>query len=103
MTREQIIDALMKQLNEADREDRVIIPKQLAVQIVRFLSGQKGTGPDPEDTDGKALFYCANCARSFRADGREDRDCFVKYKYHTWYANCPYCGTEVSLNDRYWR
>jgi len=101
----KIVDALLKQLNEADAEgeDSVTIPKQLAVQIVRLLSGQKETGGSQQDADGKILFYCADCAKSFRAEGREDKACFTKYGYHTWYAPCPKCKRQVSLNDRYWR
>ena len=101
----KIVDALLKQLNEADAEekDSVTIPKQLAVQIVRLLSGQKETGGSQQDAEGKILFYCADCAKSFRAEGREDKACFTKYGYHTWYAPCPKCKRQVSLNDRYWR
>ena len=103
--KQQIIDTLLQKLNEADakEKDQVIIPKQLAVQIIRLLSGQKETGKDPQDADGKIMFYCADCARSFRAEGREDKEHFRKYGYRTWYAPCPKCKREVSLNDRYWR
>ena len=103
--RQQIIDALLEKLNEADagNRDQVTIPKELAVQVIRLLSGQKGIGADRQGEDGEILFYCADCARSFHAEGREDRECFRKYGYRTWYAPCPNCGREVSLNDRYWR
>ena len=101
----KIVDMLLGKLNEADAQglEEVTIPKQLAVQIIRLLSGQKATGGEPQDADGKILFYCADCAGSFRAEGREDNECFRKYGYRTWYAPCPKCGREVSLNDRYWR
>ena len=41
--------------------------------------------------------------KMLRAEAREDKDCFERYHYHTWYADCPNCKKEVSQNDRYWR
>lgn len=103
MTDKQIIDALLKQLNGNEDSEYVTIPKEIAVAVVRMLSGQKRIGDGLADAKGSVLFYCADCGKSFRADGREDEECFRKYQYHTWYASCPYCKREVTQNDRYWR
>ena len=103
MTNEQIIDALQKQLNGNENSEYVTVPKEIAVAVVRILSGQKRIGDSLADANGNVLFYCANCGKSFLANGREDGECFRKYRYHTWYTSCPYCEREVTQNDRYWR
>jgi DNA-directed RNA polymerase subunit RPC12/RpoP len=48
-------------------------------------------------------FYCMDCGKSFLAVPREDRECFEKWQYHTWYAACPSCRREIVQTDRYWR
>ncbi|MBQ6721411.1 MAG: hypothetical protein IJQ88_04525, partial [Clostridia bacterium] len=88
MTDKQIIDALLKQLNGNEDSEYVTIPKEIVVAVVRMLSGQKRIGDGLADAKGSVLFYCADCGKSFRADGREDEECFRKYRYHTWYASC---------------
>ena len=100
-----MISYLLEMIETSDSVsgDYVMIRKKEAAEIVRLLGGEKEIGGIPPHTDGKTLFYCADCAKSFRADAREDRACFEKWKYHTWYSNCPDCGREVSRNDRYWR
>lgn len=105
MTREEIIDSLLYQLEETDalNRDYVPIPKQAAVEIIRMLSGSKEISHSTQDEKGRTLFYCPDCGKSFRADAREDKECFERYHYHTWYADCPNCKKEVSQNDRYWR
>ena len=103
MTKEQIADVLLKQLNSDEDSTQVIIPREMAVAIVRMLTGQRAFGGGKSGPNGSVLFYCADCGTSFRANGREDKDCFQTYQYHTWYAACPHCKREVSQNDRYWR
>ena len=90
MTDKQIIDALLKQLNGNEDSEYVTIPKEIVVAVVRMLSGQKRIGDGLADAKGSVLFYCADCGKR-------------KYRYHTWYASCPYCKREVTQNDRYWR
>ena len=72
-----------------------------------LLKDQAGLKQDAEqplrDRDGKILFYCADCGQSFRAEPREDPECFEKWHYHRWFAACPRCSREVMQNDRYWR
>ena len=79
------------------------LPKEDAVRIAELLVRVQFVGEVPKMQDGKILFFCAACGKSFRADGREDPECFGKWHYHTWYAACPWCRREVSQNDGYWR
>ena len=104
MTKDELTRYLLEMIETSDSMsgEYVIIGKKQAVEIARLLAGKEEL-EIPKDTDGKTLFFCADCARSFWAAAREDEDCFRKYKYHTWYASCPSCGREVSRNDRYWR
>ena len=81
----------------------VRIPRSDAVRIAELLAGVQFVSEAPRYQDGKIVFYCQDCARSFSADGREDRECFEKWHYHTWYASCPWCKREVSQSDGYWR
>ena len=105
MEKQELITYLLRQIAQADAagEDTVRIRKQAAAEIVRLLSGQAEALQPPMNRDGDILFFCADCGQSFWAKPREDRDCFDKWHYHTWYAKCPLCGREVSRNDRYWR
>lgn len=105
MTKEQMIRLLLERIDTSDSVsgEFVLIRKSEAVELVQMLSGTTAVKRPAVSTEGKTLFYCADCSRSFWADGREDRECFEKWKYHTWYAQCPHCGREVSQNDRYWR
>ena len=105
MTKQEMINLLLGQIGKSDSVcgDQVILPKEAAVELVRMLSGQTEIRQIPNDTDGKILFYCIDCSKSFRAVGREDEKCFEKWHYHTWYANCPECGRNISQTDRYWR
>ena len=105
MTREEIIDSLIFQLEETDALNRDYVPvsKQATVEIIRILSGYKEIGHSAQSDKGQTLFYCPDCGKSFWANAREDMNCFDRYHYHTWYASCPCCKKEVSQNDRYWR
>ena len=105
MTKEEMISKLLVQLDKSDAVygDQVIIPREDVLRIIQLLSGQKEIKRKPVNTDGKKLFYCMDCSKSFWADPREDKECFEKWKYHTWYAKCPDCSREISVTDRYWR
>ena len=105
MDREDLIGYLLEQIEYADAAsaDYVRIRKGAAEELVRILSGRTEPREIPQDTEGKILFYCADCGKSFRAAAREDRERYAKWQYHTWYAVCPNCGREVCQNDRYWR
>lgn len=105
MTKQELIDSLFRQLEKSDAVcgDQVLIPRKDVLQIIRILSGQKEIKQKPVNTDGKKLFYCMDCSKSFWAAAREDKECFEKWKYHTWYATCPECNREIAQTDRYWR
>ena len=105
MTKQELIDRLLLQLEKSDAVcgDQVLIPRKDVIRIIQLLSGQKEIKQKPVDTNGKKLFYCMDCSRSFWAAAREDKECFEKWKYHTWYAKCPNCKREIALTDRYWR
>ncbi len=105
MTKDQMVSMLLDRINTSDSVsgDFVLIRKSEAIELIQMLSGNKEIRRPARSTDGMTLFYCADCSRSFWADPREDKKCFEKYRYHTWYANCPVCAREVSQNDRYWR
>ena len=105
MTKEEIIDSLLFQVEESDALNRDYVPvaKQTAVEIIRILSGYQEISHRTSGEKGQTLFYCPDCGKSFFAAAREDADCFERYHYHTWYASCPACKKEVSQNDRYWR
>jgi DNA-directed RNA polymerase subunit RPC12/RpoP len=100
-----MINALHQAIAAADLQntDRVLITRKEAEEILRLLGGQCSPQWTPKGTDGKVQFYCVNCSKSFWSDSREDTECFEKWHYHTWYANCPTCKREVSQSDRYWR
>ena len=104
-TKDELIADLLTAIETSDTVcgDHILVRKDDAVRIVHLLSGMEISSPPPKKKDGRTLFYCAHCAKSFRAEGREDEECFAKWQYHTWYADCPWCGNEVTQNDRYWR
>ena len=79
------------------------LSKEDAVRIAELLVRVQFVGETPKRRDGEILFYCPACERSFSAKGREDTECFEKWHYHTWYAECPSCRRKVSQNDGYWR
>ena len=97
-----LVADLLKAVDSAEGDD-VRIPKSDAVRIAELLVGVQFVGETPTRRDGRIMFFCPTCARSFNADGREDRESFEKWHYRTWYANCPHCKREVSQNDGYWR
>lgn len=105
MDKEQLISNLLAAIESSDivTGDQVWIPKSDAIRILQFLTGEQEIRSVVTDTDGKTLFFCSDCGKSFREFGREDKECFARWKYHTWYAECPWCKREVSRNDRYWR
>ena len=105
MDKEALISYLLRQMETSDSVsgEYVIIGKKEAVEIVRQLAGGMEIRRPATGTEGKTLFYCADCEKSFWAVAREDPECFQKWHYHTWYADCPLCRREVSQNDRYWR
>ena len=105
MTKQDMIDSLLYGINQANEENRntVIISAGTASEILALLIGNQDK-PQPLMTEeGEVLFYCADCGQSFRAVPREDPECFSRWHYHRWLANCPRCKTEVMQNDRYWR
>ena len=105
MTKDQMIDMILNAIETSDSVsgDYILIRKRDAIELVRMLAGKTEIKRPAATPEGKVLFYCADCAKSFWAAPREDPDCYTKYQYHTWYAACPFCGIEVSQNDRYWR
>lgn len=105
MDRQELVEYILHQIDASDSMsgEYVLIHRNEAVRIIRELSGEQDIGKLRKKEDGRPMYYCVDCARSFRAEGREDPECFRKWHYHTWYALCPSCGREVSRNDRYWR
>ena len=105
MTKEQMVNLLWERIetSESLSGDFVLIRKSEAEELAKMLSGDLGVKRTKQGPDGMKLFYCQDCSRSFMAAAREDPECYEKYQYHTWYAKCPWCGGEVSQNDRYWR
>ncbi len=100
-TRELVAD-LLKAVDSTEG-DYIRIPKSDAVRISELLVNVQFVGETPIYHDGKILFYCPACERSFTADGTEDPESFEKWHYRTWYADCPRCRRRVSQNDGYWR
>ena len=88
---------------DSTKGNTIQIPKEDAVRIAELLVRVQFVGDTPSRSGGRILFYCPSCERSFSAEGREDRECFEKWHYHTWYACCPRCRRQVSQNDGYWR
>ena len=102
---EDLIRILRQAIETAGLEgkDSVLISRDDAEAILRMLSGEEETPWTPVGKDGRVQFYCMDCGKSFLADPREDRECFEKWQYHTWYAACPSCRREIVQTDRYWR
>ena len=103
MDKEQLISNILAAVESPDAGETVVLRKSDVVQLLQLLTGDKEIPSVVQDTDGKVLFYCSDCGKSFRAFGREDKECFERWKYHTWYTECPWCKREISRNDRYWR
>ena len=105
MTTQDLIDLLLSKIEQADQQksDAVTIKKYEAVELLSLLLSTMETGLPRTGEDGQMLFYCADCSQSFRAEPREDPECFARWQYRRWYADCPRCRREVSQNDRYWR
>ena len=62
--------------------DYIRIPKTDAVRIAELLVKAQFVGEAPSYRNGKILFFCPVCEKSFSADGREDKECFEKWHYH---------------------
>ena len=88
---------------DAVEGDYIRIRKTDAVRIAELLVKAQFVSEALSVTNGKILFFCPACEKSFSADGREDTACFEKWHYHTWHADCPWCKREISQNDGYWR
>lgn len=101
MARELAAD-LLKAVDTTEG-DSIRILKTDAVRISELLVGVQFVGETPIRRNGRILFYCPACEKSFYADGREDRESFEKWHYRTWYAECPRCRREVSQSEGYWR
>ena len=69
-----LVNVLLQAISDSDlqQKDYVVISKKEAEDIVRALGGQPGQRWNPTDQDGKVLFYCSNCSKSFWADSQED-------------------------------
>lgn len=105
MTKQDMIDILILEIENATHEERstITISAKAATEILSLLVSSKDNREPLIGESGDVLFYCAACGRSFRAVPREDEECFEKWQYHRWFANCPRCKAEVIQNDRYWR
>ena len=105
MTKEQMVNLLWERIETSGSlsGDFVLLRRNEAEELAQMLSGDLGVKRATEGPEAMKVFYCKDCSKSFSAKPREDEDCFRKYAYHTWYAKCPWCGREVSQNDRYWR
>ena len=105
MTKQDMIDTLLLGLEKANDKgaNTVTISAGAASEILSLLI-QTRENPQPRiSKKGEVMFYCAICSQSFMAVPREDPECFAKWHYHRWFANCPKCNPEVVQNDRYWR
>ena len=105
MTKQDMIDSLIRGIEKATKEGNpaVTLPVSEATEILSLLLKARDTREPLIGENGEVLFYCAACGQSFRALPREDKDCFDRWHYHRWFADCPKCGAEVTQNDRYWR
>lgn len=101
-TAQKLVADLLKEV-DTTTGSTIQITKEDAVRIAELLVRVQFVGEVPIQRNGKTLFYCPDCEKSFSADGREDPECFEKWHYHTWYAQCPWCKREISQNDGYWR
>ena len=105
MANEDLIRRIVKGIEDCDSMNgtHIFLARSDAVQLIKVLSGGSIDYSQKRSKQGKVLFYCSNCGRSFRADPREDQECLKKWNYHTWYADCPLCKKEVRQTDMYWR
>ena len=105
MNKEELVGYLLGQIDAADyvHGSAIMIPVKTAEEIVELLTGGQEIRRVKHNPEGQTLFFCSDCGQSFWAAGEEDRECFEKWKYHTWHADCPLCGRRVAQNDRYWR
>ena len=105
MANEELLSRLIRAVEECDAEKgtQVRLSRADAVRIVSALSGGETDLPEEEEQEGKVQFYCLYCGKSFRTEAREDPECLRKWNYHTWYADCPWCGKEARQTDMYWR
>ena len=101
-TAQKLVADLLAAVDKTKGSD-IRLSKEDAVRIAELLVRVQFVGETPSRSNGRILFYCPSCEKSFSAEGREDRECFEKWHYHTWYAPCPWCRREVSQNDGYWR
>ena len=101
-TARELVASLLNAVDTTEG-DFIQIPKSDAVRISELLVNVQFVGETPVYQNGKILFFCPTCERSFTAEGREDKESFEKWHYHTWYAKCPRCRHEVTQNDGYWR
>ena len=105
MTKQEMIDILLDSIETSDSVsgEYVMIRKSDAIRLVHLLAGQEEVKRPSKVPEGQKLFYCADCSKSFTSVPDEDPECFEKWHYHTWFAQCPRCKRRVTLNDRYWR
>ena len=101
-TAQELVADILAAVESTEGKD-IQISKEDAVRIAELLVNVRFVGETPKRRNGRILFYCPACEKSFSAEGREDKECFEKWHYHTWYALCPWCRREVSQNDGYWR
>ena len=101
-TAQSLVADLLKAV-DTTKGKSIQLSKEDAVRIAELLVRVQFVGETPIRREGEILFYCPACEKSFSAEGREDRELFEKWHYHTWFASCPCCGREVSQNDGYWR
>lgn len=105
MSHEELAGRIVKGIEEsrAMNGTHIYVSMPDAVQIVKILMGEKAEEALSRSDEGHKLFYCSDCGHSFWAAPREDPECFEKWHYHAWYAECPGCHREVRQTDRYWR
>ena len=105
MEKQQLISYILEQIRVSDSVsgEYVMIGKKEAVQIVHMLAGRREIPEAADEARGRILFFCSDCGKSFRAEGRDDTECYERWHYHTWYAECPWCRRQVAQTDRYWR
>ena len=101
-TAQNLVADLLKAV-DTTKGSTIQLSKEDAVRIAELLVRVQFVGETPSTSNGRILFYCPACEKSFSAQGREDAECYAKWHYHTWYAPCPWCRREVSQNDGYWR
>ena len=101
-TPQQLVANLLEEV-ESTSGNIIKITKEDALRIAELLVNVQFVGEVPKKRNGKILFYCPVCEKSFTANGREDRESYAKWHYRTWYAKCPWCKQEISQNDGYWR